>query len=277
MEIQDLSWRTSDGLIILGRHWKLPGPKAEVCLVHGLGEHCGRYHHVAEFFAKSNMATLAYDRRGHGRSEGKRGDTPNYEAYLDEIARLLEEAQTQYPGKPIFLYGHSMGGNLVLNFVLQRKPLIRGVIATGSWIKLANPPLLLALVAAKLLRQTFPSFSQNSGLNPRLISKDPQVVEAYLTDPLVHNRITAAAGLAMLEAARRLELFSGKMPVPALIMHGGSDRITQSSGSEHFALRITGDVTWKRWDGLFHEIHNEPEQAEVLHFMVDWMEKVLGY
>ncbi|MEK7255677.1 MAG: lysophospholipase [Bacteroidota bacterium] len=276
MKSIDFQWKTADSLAIHAQHWEVDEPTAVVCIVHGLGEHMGRYEHVAAFFAQHQIASFAYDRRGHGKSEGKRGDAPDLETLLDEIETLLVFAKQAYPAKPLFLYGHSLGGNLALNFVLRRKPNIQGVIATGSWIRLPKPPTAFLLGFARLMRRVFPALTQPNGLVLKYLSKDPKVVEAYANDPLVHNRISVRMGLAMLEAANWLDEFSGEMPVPTLIMHGGEDKITDPAGSEAFAKRVSGHVSWKRWEGLFHEIHNEPEQAEVMEYIMVWMKEKLG-
>ena len=269
----NFNWKTTDNLTIQAERWAVSQAKAVVCIVHGLGEHAGRYVDAAAFFGEKNIATVASDRRGHGRSEGKRGHTSGFDPLLDEIATLIEKARELNPGKPLFLYGHSMGGNLVLNYVLRRKPQIQGVIATGSWIRLEHPPSPVLLGFAKMMQAVFPAFTQGNGLKTSELSNDPAVVAAYKADPLVHDRITVSTGMAMLEAAAWLDQFSGEMPVPALIMHGGNDKITDPGGSESFASRVKGDVTWKRWEGLKHEIHQEPAKAEVLSFLVQWIEK----
>lgn len=275
MTSQIFQWKTPDGLWLHAMHWPVDQPLAVVCIVHGLGEHIGRYDHVATFFQKNNIATLGNDRRGHGRSEGSRGHTSGFGAFLDEVATLVEKAQEAYPGKPVFLYGHSMGGNLALSFLLEKKPDLRGVIATGPWIRLPKLPSGILVGFAKLMNHFAPGFSQSNGLDISGLSNDPAVVEAYVADPLVHNRITAATGVAMLKAAAHLDAFSGEIPVPLLLMHGAEDPITDPKGSEDFARRAAGDVTWKKWEGLKHEIHNEPQQAEVLSFLVRWIQQKL--
>lgn len=273
MKSADINWKTEDNLSIQAIHWPAESSKAVVCIVHGLGEHVGRYAETAAFLNQKKLAVLASDRRGHGRSEGKRGHTSSFEALLAEIGLLLGKAHELYPELPLFLYGHSMGGNLVLNYVLRKKPAIQGVIATGSWIRLEPPPAKSLVFFAKIINRVFPALGRRSRLITSELSSDIQVVAAYEADPLVHDRITYSTGLAMVEAAAWLDQFSGELPLPTLIMHGGSDKITAPSGSENFAGRVRGDVTWKRWEGLKHEIHQEPQKAEVLAFLIQWVEK----
>ena len=271
----EFHWKTSDNLRIYAKEWRIEQPKAVLCLVHGMGEHLNRYHHLAKYFNDNGIAVVAYDRRGHGKSEGKRGHTPNYEAFLDEVSQLLVEAELRYPKLPTFLYGHSMGGNIVLKYTLDRHPMIRGVVATGPWIQLPEspPPVLLAI--AKLLRSIYPSFSQKTQLDPAHISLDALVVQKYKNDPLVHDKITSATAVDMLKAANWLNEYDGKMPVPTLIMHGTEDKLTSEAASQAFAKRVGGDVTYKKWEGWYHEIHNESIQGEVFDYTLAWIKKRL--
>ncbi len=266
------SWTTEDGIDIYGIDWPIANAKAIVCIVHGLGEHIHRYEHAIDYFHKNNIAVIGYDRRGHGRSKGKRGHTISYDAFLDEVDHLLGEAKKRYPSLPVFLYGHSMGGNIVLNFTLDRKPVINGVISTGAHIRLAFQPSSITLALGKMMRNIYPGFSQPNGLDVHLLSRDTKVVEAYKNDPYVHNQVTAITGLSMLEKADVLDHYTAAFPVPLLIMHGGADGITSPGGSKDFAARVRGDITLKIWDKFYHEIHNEPEQDLVFAEILGWID-----
>ncbi|MBK9015047.1 MAG: alpha/beta hydrolase [Saprospiraceae bacterium] len=275
MQIIDFQQENLAGIKLHLRHWQVPNARAVVCIVHGLGEHIGRYDHVAKFFSERGIATIGFDHQGHGRSEGKRGHTLGLDSMLDDVAYLLEMVAEKYPGLPVFLNGHSMGGNVVLNHVLRRKPIITGLIATGPWIRLPKQPSKMIVVFAQVMNFVWHDLTQNNGLDVNGLSNDPAVIKAYLDDPLVHNRISVRTGYELLGGAKFLDEFTGTMPCPTLLMHGGNDPITSPEGTADFAKRNKGDVTWKRWDGLKHEIHNEPQQDEVLHFLVEWMERFI--
>jgi alpha-beta hydrolase superfamily lysophospholipase len=270
------SWQTQDGIDIYACDWPVVQPRAVLALVHGLGEHVQRYEHLAAWFNERGVAVVGYDRRGHGRSQGRRGHTPRYSAFLDEIAQLLVEVELRYPGVPVFLYGHSMGGNLVLNYSLRRHPAIAGVIATAPHIRLSFQPGLFMVLMGKLMRWIYPAFTQSNGLDVQQLSRDEEVVRRYQADPLVHDRLSAAAGVGMLEAAAYLDACQGTFPLPLLLMHGGADGITDPQASRDFASRQKGEVTVKIWDGLFHEIHNEPEQEAVFAYTEDWLSRQLA-
>jgi alpha-beta hydrolase superfamily lysophospholipase len=271
LNIEEHTWTGPKGLDIYVRHWAVANPKAVVCLVHGLGEHCARYDAVASFFAERGIAMSGFDLPGHGRSGGRRGHAFSTTTIFEGIDRLAAEVSKKYPGLPRFLYGQSMGGNLVLSYVLGRRPDIHGVIATSPWIRLPEKTPALLVAFGRMMRAIMPSFTQSAGLNADHISRDDAVVETYRSDRLVHNRISVETGLSLLEAAQKLDSFTGAMPVPALLVHGSADQITSPNGSEDFARRATGDVVFKDWPGLFHETHNEPEKEEVLAFLVEWM------
>ncbi len=275
MTATEFHWTTPDGITIFAKNFPCQAPKAVVILVHGLGEHCLRYEHVAAYFQKKSIAMLVFDRRGHGQSTGKRGHTPNVNTLLDEIGHMVSEARTHHPGVPLILYGHSMGGNLVLDYTLKRHPNISGVISTAPWIQLAFQPPAILVAIAKVMRWLFPAFIQRNNLKTAHLSRNKAVVEAYEKDPLVHDFISAAAAAGMLETAAWLNTYSGHFPIPLLLMHGGADQITDPKASEAFTKRVKGNITWRLWDGLYHEIHNEPEKDAVLKVMADWVEKVV--
>ncbi len=241
-----------------------------MCLVHGLGEHCGRYKHVGASLTDVGLAVLAFDQRGHGRSEGKRGFIPSYDALMNDIGVLLEQAGKRYPGKPQILYGHSLGGNEVLNYALRRKPALAGVVATSPGLRTAFKPPTAQLAAGKVMNRLYPAFTLANGLDVTAISRDPAVVQAYQTDPLVHDRLSARLGVAILETGEWAMTRAGQFPLPLLVVHGTADRITSHRASDEFAGKAPS-CTLKLWDGLYHETHNEPEKDEVLAFLAGWL------
>ena len=276
MKMYESGWENKESLKFYVRSW-VPdkNPKAVVVLVHGHGEHVGRYDHVGEAFTKAGYALTAFDLRGHGRSGGPRGHTPNYEALMDDIADFLVLATARFPNIPVFLYGHSTGGNLVLNFTLRRKPDVVGVIATDPWLKLAFDIPAFRLILARVMNKIAPGFTQNSGLETAAISRDPEVVKAYVNDPLVHEKITARFFVSIYESGLWAIEHAPEFPVPLLLMHGTGDRLTSGQANREFAERAGKLATWRAWEGWYHEIHNEPEKGKVLKAMIDWMDQRL--
>jgi len=271
----EFNWTTKDALNISAKDWQPEGEvKAVIALVHGFGEHSGRYEHVAEFFGKDGYAMVAYDRRGHGKSEGKRGHTKSYEAYLEEIDQLLAYTRERYAGKPVLLYGHSQGGNLVLSYMLRRRPDVKGIIVTAPWIRLAFEPPSALIAIGKFTRRLMPSFSQNNQLKEGHLSRDASVGTRYVADPLVHTKITSETGIGMLESCDWLLENAGEVHRPLLVMHGTGDEIISIEGTRDFLKKSSGNITFKEWEGAYHEIHNETNKEEVLQYALDWMNRV---
>ena len=282
MQHIEFTQQASDGIQFYFQSWQPETPpKAVICLVHGLGEHSGRYAHVAATLNDAGYLLFGFDLRGHGKSGGPRGHTPSYETLMDDISRLLAEAAQRYPGNPQFLYGHSLGGNLVLNYALRRcsgqalrrKPQMAGVIATSPAIRTATPLPSSQLTLAKIMNKIRPGMQMANGLALDGLARDPEVIRAYTGDLLVHNKISVRLATGMLEAGEWALAHASEFPVPLLLAHGTADKLTSAPASQEFAAKVHGDCTLKLWEGFYHETHNEPEKAEVLAFMIDWLQK----
>lgn len=272
MEHYESYWQSFDGLELFNQGW-LPenDPKSVICLVHGLGEHSGRYQHVAQFLTDHGYAVLSFDLRGHGKSGGIRGHTPSAEAFLEDIDLLFQEAEQRYPTLPRFLYGHSLGGILVLNYTLNRKPKLAGVVATSSGLRTSLQEQSLKVAFANFLGAILPTLSMATGLDAHQISRQPEVVQTYLDDPLVHDKATLAMANNTFQAIDWTFEHANEFHVPLLLVHGTEDSIAYVKGSEEFASLVNCDCTVKLWEGLFHETHNEPEKEQVLEFILNWL------
>jgi acylglycerol lipase len=274
----EFNWQSTDGLTLYAQAWEPETEsKAVVCLVHGLGEHSGRYQHVAKAFTEAGYSMLGFDQRGHGKSGGQRGHAPSEEAFLNDIDGLLKAAAQRYPGKARFLYGHSLGGLLVLFYTLRCRPHVMGVIASSPALRTPLSEQKVKVTFSKALAPLLPTVGLATGLDAKDISRDSQVVQRYQADPLVHDRATFAMAASL---ARILE-WTGKNaeefpPLPLLLMHGTRDQITYAQGSQEFAARVKGPVTIKLWEGLQHETHNEPEQQQVIAFLVGWVDQQMA-
>lgn len=268
----EFDWKTKDDLTLFGQGWE-PEIKSQavVCLVHGLGEHSGRYAHLGEVLTASGYALLAFDLRGHGKSQGRRGHSPSIEAFIDDIAHLLVEANQRYSNLPCFLYGHSLGGILVLNYALRRKPNLTGVVASAPGLRTALESQTTKVFFARVMGSLLPGLTIPSGLDPETISRDPAVVQDYINDPLVHDRLSLGLAKNLLQAIGWIFEHAGEFPVPLLLMHGTGDKLAFPAGSQEFTSLVVGDCTIKLWDGLSHEIHNEPEKGEVIAYLVGWL------
>ena len=268
--------------IIRGYSWHLEDPEKVICIVHGIGEYGGRFDRVAEAFRDKNMAVCALDLRGHGESLGKRGDCAPRNSVLDDVSELLRYAEEKYPGKPLVLYGHSMGGNIVLDYrargEMNDHP--AGYIISAPWVRLVRPVPPLLYKAVKLLSRIAPSFTIGSDINEANLG-NPEKVKPFKDNPMVHNRISALCAVDGFDKGIGFEDGTAEddrraANIPTLLMHGGEDRICDVNGSRRIAERLQAqgdDLTYIEWEGLFHEIHNGNETStgdEVIAEMVGW-------
>lgn len=254
--------------------WRPEGdPRAVVCLVHGLGEHAGRYAHVAALLSGAGYAVLAFDQRGHGRTPGPRGHWPSLSAGLADIDTLLDEARRRHGRAPRILYGHSMGGGLVLTHMLRRRPDVAGVVATSPSLRPGRPVSRITTAFGTVMCRLWPSFRMANGLDRSGLSRDPEVVRRYAADPLVHDRISVRMGLDLLESGEWALAHASQASLPLLLVHGTADRITSIDATREFAARVARGCTLREWPGLYHETHNETEWRDVMGFTLAWMEE----
>ncbi len=269
----------SDGLPFYVQGWEPDEkPKALIVLVHGLGEHTARYAHVGKAMTDSGYVLAGFDLRGHGKSGGPRGHSPSLDAYMQDIHQFFLLMTQRYPDLPQFLYGHSLGGLLALAYAIQYGKGLKGVMVTGTALRSSLQEQKAKLALVRLLGSLLPGMTSPSGLDPATISHDPAVLQAYRNDPLVHYKTSLGFGKAALTAIDLCFQRAREFPAPLLIMHGKADKLTYPSGSEDFAklVQATGrDVTLKLWDDLYHELHNEPQKAEVFKLMIDWLDRHL--
>ncbi|MCX6150856.1 MAG: lysophospholipase [Ignavibacteriales bacterium] len=273
MENVQFGWKTEDGLNIFAQIW-IPDVevKAVVCLVHGLGEHSSRYKELPIALTSAGYALISYDQRGHGKSEGKRGHTPSYEASLSDVSKLLNEAAKRFPDKKLFLYGHSMGGNLVINYVLRNISTdLAGVIVTGPWLKLCHPPNSIMNNVASFLNNYWPSFISFNGLKSSDLSKEKIKLEVPEKDKYIHPWISARTFVSVRDAGEWALSHAEDFNLPLLILHGGSDRVTSPEASRRFAAKVKTDCTLIVFDELYHEIHNEARRDEIFIAIVSWL------
>jgi acylglycerol lipase len=266
---------TSDDLQLNGASFSPPGEtKAAIVLIHGMGEHFGRYQHVIEFFNSIGYAVISMDLRGHGHSQGKRGHIDTYKQLMDDVDLLVKKAQELFNDLPLIMYGHSLGGNIAANYVLRRQPAFKGLIVTAPYFKLAfDPPkwkVFLSAVMAKIL----PALTLPTGLELAALSRDQAVVDAYKNDPLVHDKISSAFFNNVHAAASYPIEHAEELKIKTLAMHGLMDRITSYKGTTAFARNNPELIELKLWEGLYHEIHNEKEKQQVFDHIKTWLQKL---
>ena len=244
--------------------------RAVIIMVHGLGEHIQRYNYWADLFKREGIGFLGVDLPGHGNSQGKRGSIKSYSLLFEMLDILLKSCNQTFPGCPVYIYGHSLGGGIVLDYLLRRNPKIKGAIVTSPWLRLSFEPPKSKVFLASLMKHLMPGLIQPSGLNVNHISHDLNVVEKYKSDPLVHDKISVALFDGAMTSAKYSLSHTSELKINTLLLHGSDDMITSPAGSKEFAGK-TNLVELKIWDGGFHELHNEPFKEEVFKYILNWI------
>lgn len=276
MPRHDQTLAARDGLSLATYRWAAPGAaRAVVVLTHGHGEYATKYEHVAQAFNARGHVFCAYDLRGHGRSGGPRGHSPRYEALLSDLGRVVAAAQAEHPDRPLFLYGHSLGGQITLSYAIQRRPQAAGVIVSAPWLKLIYMPPAWKVMLARTLAGLVPTFSQETGLDTAVpMTHDTALMAAYPDPHLVHARMSARLGADALVRGEALLAEAGALRLPLLLIHGGADGVFAPATSQDFVERVaSSDKTFTVYPGLYHEVHNEVERARVLGDILDWIDR----
>lgn len=274
MPFVDGTHKTPDGLTLHTRRWLPAGPpQAAVVLTHGHGEHSGRYLHVGEALSAAGYAVYTYDRRGHGLSQGRRGHLHRYDVALDDLQAMVDWARRETPG-PWFLLGHSVGGQTSLYLLLRRTLDCAGVIAISPWLRPTKPlrPWLRRILP--LLARAAPRLALNAGVsNPLILSHDQAFLDTLLGHELKHTLITPRAARELFAVGERLLVEAPTLTTPLLMLHAGEDQLADPAASRLFFERAgSADKTFRLYEGLYHELLNETERAEVLNDIVGWLD-----
>lgn len=268
---------TSDGLALPLQHWARAEARGRVLIVHGLGEHLQRYDALARALNGAGFAVSAYDQRGHGRSPGPRGGLPAADSLCADLGAVIDTLQRLDGAAPVLL-GHSMGGLVAARFVAETL-----VAQRAAWSRpvprlvLSSPALDPGMnVTQKLLLAVLgslaPNLAVNNGLKTSWISRDPAVVRAYEQDPLVHDRVSARLVRFIVDGGHRVRDLAPFWRTPTLLLWAGADRCVAPAGSAAFAAAAPADVVQHQvYPGLFHEIFNEPERADVVSHLLRWL------
>ena len=262
---------------IFCQSWHPEGdPRAVLLVVHGYAEHSGRYQPLAEHFVGLGYAVYALDHRGHGRSDGVRADIVRFEDYLADLKTFLEIVKGREPGRQVFLIGHSMGGAIVTLFAARHGEDFDGLITSGAGVKVEGnvSPLLVRL--ARVVAALAPRLPVVP-MDVEAISRHPEVVARYRSDPLNYlGKVRARMGVQMLRAAALIAQELPNITLPILILHGTADRLADPAGSQMIYDGVgSADKTLRLYDGLYHEVFNEPEREQVLADVAAWLEALV--
>jgi alpha-beta hydrolase superfamily lysophospholipase len=270
-------FETTSNLRLYEQSWRLENPAAIIVIVHGYGEHSGRYCWVASQLVCQGLAVYTFDLRGHGKSEGERGFVESFDDYLRDLEFFLHRVKAREPGKPLFLLGHSMGGTISTLFVIRQQPALSGLVVSSAVLGISSHiPLMLvrAMIGVGQLVPKLPTIR----IDTCKISRAQEIVRAYETDPLVyHRRIPARTLVEILKAIFEIQSHAFEIGLPLLIQHGTDDQIVTVEGSQQLYASVQSDNKYlKLYNHCYHELLNEPEKVLVLSNIATWIQKLFS-
>ncbi len=247
--------------------------KAVLLVVHGLGEHSGRYMNVVDHFVPLGYAVYGLDHIGHGKSEGEREFVETFDDYTDTLTIFYDMVAEWQHNIPIFLLGHSMGGTIASCYLLDHQEDFKGAVISAPLVKIGESVSQATITIAKILSKLAPKMGVQA-LDVNAISRDPEVVDAYVNDPLVfHGKTPARLGAEILSALERISAEARKIELPFILVQGGEDQLVDPDGAQMLCdIASSEDKTLKIYEGLYHEVFNEPERAMVLTDVENWLE-----
>lgn len=276
---RELHWTTSDQLKIVARYWQADCPRAVCCIHHGLCEHSGRYNLVASELAAAGWDVVAFDARGHGKSEGPRFDAPGYELLREDLRIALREtAKLRDEKLPLHLLGHSWGGNVTLSWLLREpntQQQIASVTAIAPLLRPGRKPPRWKVAVARVLARLSPRTLLPTQIDSATLSRDQRVGEVFRADPLCGRGVSARLGTMMLdegEALLQLAADGVQIGVPSLIMHGTADVITDPAASAELARSLGDSCRHVPWPGAFHELLQETNRDQIVARLIEWLD-----
>lgn len=270
----DGSFNSVRGTVIYQQSWVPEGEvKGVLVIVHGLGEHSGRYTNVVNRFVPLGYAVYGFDHIGHGKSDGDREMVKEFKDFFEPLSTYVKQIKKWQPGKPIFLYGHSMGGLISCNYLIDHQEEFTGAIISAALVRVPANITPMTVTLGKVLSAIAPK----AGLVPldaAGVSRDPEVVKAYVNDPLVFQGKTPARLAAeMLKAMQRLTAEANRISLPIFILQGTEDKLVDPGDAKVLYDKVTSkDKTLKIYPGFFHESHNDPEREVMFNDVEAWLQ-----
>lgn len=265
-----------DGTALNPHDWSIPEPKAMVAFIHGYAEHGGRYAHLAERFNARGIGLYGTDLRGHGRSAGVRGYVDRFEDYFADVEAIMRGAESRSAGAPVFLFAHSMGGLIALDWLQRsdRSERIRGAVISSPFLGVAVEVGAAKAFAGRIADRWLPKLALATGLSGRDCCRDPEIADRYDNDPLIFGNATARWFSEIKRAMGRVGEAADRIRLPMLLLYAGDDRLVSADVTDRFAKGLLGpDQESERLAGLYHEIINEPPETRhrIMDRMIDWI------
>jgi lysophospholipase len=274
---RDTCIETPGGPKLFARAWGNDPKAPAVAILHGLGDHSGRWERVGSTLAARGFAAFALDLPGHGRSEGKRGHVSSWEDYRTAVTRWMETLRQEDGERRWALLGHSMGALIALDWAEKNPRKVDALVLSAPPFELSLRPAVLKVHAARILARIWPGFSQSNQIPPSLLSHDPEIIRAHRADPYVHFRISARLFLEFQAMRSALAKVALAHSIPTLLVQGGADPVTSCLGCAQWAKAAKpGIVIYKEYPGLFHEVLNEREGVSILDEIIAWLTQALA-
>lgn len=265
----------ADGVSLFVRHWPAEAPRAVLLVVHGLGEHGGRYAALARDLVGRGISVSAMDLRGHGRSGGPRAYARRFEVLVDDVERVRRQVAARSAGLPLFLLGHSLGGLICIRHLQAHPQAFRGAVLSAPLLGVAVKAARWKVAASGVLSKVVPWLPISNEIRPEELSSDPAYVRSYREDPLVHSKITPRLYTELMAHVGRAVEDAGRLPRPLFFIAPTADTVVDARAVRRFVEGLSGDVTYRRYEGFRHESLNERERERVVADVAEWMDGVL--
>jgi acylglycerol lipase len=278
MEHVENTFQNQQGQTLFYQYWLPDGkPKTALLICHGLNEHSGRYAQLAAFFTARGFAVYSMDLIGHGRSSGTRSYVEHFSQFGQDLLIYLDLVQQWQPGIPVFLAGHSMGGLIAADILIDHQDRFKGAVLSGSLVLAPDYVSRATIILGQVLAEIVPKLGLLE-IDKQYLSRDPKVVQAYKDDPLVYNgKITVRISSEINKAIARLEREGSAITLPILLLHGSADKLVNPQASKYLLEKVCSPQKQLiMYEGYYHEIYNEPEQKTVFQDVLTWLEKQLS-
>jgi lysophospholipase len=264
----------SDGLRIYLRRREVEGARGEVLIIHGFGEHSGRYGPLTDHLVNHSYTVTAYDHRGHGLSDGLPGHVENFGEYEDDLHKVVSYVRGRGQPRNLYLIGHSMGGLVTLRYVAKKGGDLSGAVISAPLIALASPVPAHRLMIARVSARMAPRMRLDNEINPAVLSRDPEVGKAYAADALVNRKVSARWFAEATRAMGEVKTLAGQVTIPVLVMQGTEDKLASAEATKQFFEQIgSRDKELAIYPGFYHEIFNEPEKQDLFERVTSWLEQ----
>ena len=267
------SINTEGGARLYVRRRQADTPLGEVILVHGFGEHSGRYAAISEHLVKHGFNVTSYDQRGHGQSDGLPGHIDRFKYYEDDLDRIVSSVRSRWDARNLFIIGHSLGGLVTLRYLAMRGSSVTGAVLSSPLISVAVEVPAHKVMMARVGARLMPKLRLDNEIDPAHLSRDPEVGIAYAKDPLVNRLVSAKWFAEATKAMQEVVAWAGDIKTPMLVMHGTEDMLASVEATKAlFEAAGSSDKELVILPGFYHELFNEPEKQSVYERVSDWLE-----